>query len=291
MAAPRARSGVRSPNYKPTGGDTVGGGQGGVRPAKGGRPSGNGSGGNKNKGKGKGKGKNKGVDLSGYKFDMTPLNPPFDPRTRRIGNPSFKPHLMKRGWVQTLDNLRVDFLFNPSMIELSHGVNLAIAQNPEDEPDMDPGTPDYASLASSTSLSLLYDRTYEVASQDGSYASKFGIMADIAAWYMLLGMLDQYPTNWKQTIIQNPARIARVYVFLGPRMPYYGWLTGVGVTITHWSQTMVPMRGMITVSVDLLPHRQKAPGRGNYSAANYTGTTPYAPNAVTPVRRRMGGAL
>lgn len=275
MAAPNRATGSRSPNYRgPIGGDGVNGGQpggGGGRGGGGGgkgSPSGNGGkgGGGKKGGKGKGKNKNK---HKRFKYNLVPLNPPFDPRIRQIGAPYHRSKQMKRGWVQTEDDKRVNFLFNPSQFDISHSVNADQLRNPDYIPTDDVMDPNYVSMTGGASIKLLYDRSYEILGGSG-YAHRFGVWADVAAWYTALDMLDDYPNDWKDTIIQNPPQLKTAYMFIGGRMAFYGYITQLAVTISHWNQQMVPMRGSVDLSWELLPHTQSAPLRGKFNDETIT---------------------
>ena len=200
---------------------------------------------------------------------MEPLNPPFDPRMRQIGNPAIAASKIKRGWVQTEeDNLRVNFLFNPSQLDISHGVNTDLARNDDFAKAEDVMSVDYVSMGSSLSVKLLYDRTYEIVSGTDSFAQKYGVWADVAAWYVLLGMLPEMPEDWKESIIKKPPTIKTAYLFLGMKMVYYGYLTGISVTYSHWSATMVPVRCSVDLQMELLPHQKDAPLRKKVDGSN-----------------------
>lgn len=222
------------------------------------------------KGKGsKGGGKKGGIrGSSNYNYSMTALNPDFDPRMRSIGSPLNNARRMRRGWIQSLDNRRVNFLFNPSELSLTHNQGEGTVTTAQ-ELTVDDGTlsPSYASTGSGTSVKLLYDRTYEMFSppSDGprGFANRYGVWADVAAWYVLLGMLPEMPTSWEDSLIVDPAQPTPAYLFIGPKMVYHGWVTSIGVTYTHWSQNMVPVRCAVDVAFEILPFRDaEAPLRG-----------------------------
>jgi hypothetical protein len=262
VAAPRKNIGTLSPLYRPK---PVGGGistpSGAGKGGKGGKPTtGSASKGGKKKKGGK----------KNFNYNIAALNPPFDPRMRQIGNPLHNSKGMKRGWVQTTeDNLRVNFLFNPSQLDLSHGVNTDLARNPDYTPTDDVMSIDYASTGSSLSVKLLYDRTYElVGNASTNFATRYGVWADVAAWYVLLGMLPEMPADWKDSMIVAPATIKQVYLFLGLRMVFYGWLTGASVTYTHWNQQMIPVRCSVDLQMELLPHTGSAPMPAKYRDAD-----------------------
>lgn len=245
MAAPRKQTGSKSPVTRSTPGGEGPGPKGG---SKGGKPDAGG-------GKKGGGGKKKSGGKTNYDYNMTPLNPPFDRRMRQIGNPVIGASKIKRGWVQTRDdNMRVNFLFNPSQLNLSHGVNLDAVRSEDYKPTDDVASVDYVALGSSLSVQLLYDRTYEITSGDGSFASRYGVYADVAAWYVMMGMLDAMPEGWQDTLISSPPIAKQAYLFLGMKMLYYGYLTSVSVTYSHWSANMVPVRCAVDLQMDLLPH-------------------------------------
>ncbi len=59
------------------------------------------------------------------------LNPPFDPRMRRMGSPLNLSAQIKRGWIQNVDGTeRVNFLFNPSAIDIASQVNPDLTKSP-----------------------------------------------------------------------------------------------------------------------------------------------------------------
>lgn len=200
-------------------------------------------------------------------INTEPLNPPFDPRMRKIGSPLNQSHKVKRGWVQReRDGARVDFLFNPSQLDLSHET-FDMARSTQQTPKNDIMDPNYPTVGSSTSVKLLYDRTYELFSPHkkgrANFANEFGVWADVAAWYVFLGMLPEMPTNWEDSIIVDPPKYDLAYLFIGARMVFYGWFTGISVTYSHWSQDMVPARCAVDASFQILPYKP-----GTFALAN-----------------------
>jgi hypothetical protein len=119
---------------------------------------------------------------------------------------------------------------------------------------------------SGTGVKLLYDRTYEMfsAPRGGKtgFANRFGVWADVAAWYYLLDMIPNYPETWDDGLIVNPPQYKQMYLFLGMKMVYFGWIQSLGVTYTHWTQEMVPTRCAVDISFSILPHYGDSPGRG-----------------------------
>lgn len=207
---------------------------------------------------GKDGGKKKRKGSGAYRANIEPLNPPFDPRMRRIGNPDHAAGGIKRGWIQTEeDNLRVNFLFNPSEISIAH-TPIEDFRTPEQQPESDVKGISYASMGSSTGIKLLYDRSYELFGPGvhggKGFANRFGVYADVAAWYVLLGMLEEMPTNWESSIVTHPPQPKMAYLFVGPKMVYYGRLAGANVTYSHWTTNMIPARCAIDISFEILPY-------------------------------------
>lgn len=211
-----------------------------------------------------GKGGKKG-GKGGSMFDMEPLNPPFDPRMRKIGSPLNLTSKIKRGWIQSAeeDNQKVNFLFNPSQLDLSHQIDPSLARTDQQTPAADVMNPDYPTIGSSTGVKLLYDRTYELFSAPRSgkmgFANTYGVWADVAAWYVFLGLLSEMPDSWENSIITDPPVYKTAHLFIGPKMVFYGWVTGINVTYSHWNQLMVPSRCAVDVSFQLLPSTGEVP--------------------------------
>lgn len=206
--------------------------------------------------------KGRGLNAAGF-FDLETLNPPFDPRMRRIGSPLDLSSQMKRGWIQGAepDNKRkVNFLFNPPAITAQHAMTTTVpttAQtNQENSAQNDLGTPSLASIGSSVGVTLLYDRTYEMFSprrNTDAFASRYGVWADVAAWYTFLGAFDDMPTSWDESIMQNQPLQRMAYLFMGPRMVFYGFVSGINVTYSHWSLDMVPQRCAVDIGFEIQP--------------------------------------
>lgn len=200
------------------------------------------------------------------------LNPPFDPRMRQIGSPLNQGGRMKRGWIQEKDGTkRVNFLFNPSQLDLDHTIDPSVVPTPFSEPlpsdgEHDPTSPFYSSVTGSASIKLLYDRTYELFSPPRNrdlegLANRLGVYADVAAWYVFLGMLEEMPKDWKDTLLNRQPTYVASYLFMGNRQVYYGWVNSIHVTYSHWTQRMIPARCAIDIGFALIPHQGKAPNR------------------------------
>ncbi len=200
-------------------------------------------------------------------FDIEALNPAFDPRMRRIGSPLNLTSQIRRGWIQSAEgDKKVNFLFNPSQLDLSHQIDSANVPNPDQGFEADVMEPFYASIGSTTGVKLLYDRTYELFSPPKSgetgFANKYGVWADVAAWYVYLKMLPEMPSSWEDSMIVEPAQYQLSYLFVGPLMVFYGWVTGITVTYSHFTQNMVPSRCAVDVGFQILPHNGATPYKG-----------------------------
>lgn len=208
-------------------------------------------------------------------FDIEALNPPFDPRMRRIGNPDNLTSKIKRGWIQNEQtsgepNQRVNFLFNPPAIGVTHAITTSVPTDLQKENEAsaadDTMTPSLASTGNSVSLQLLYDRTYEVFSStphlNTSLASNYGVWADVAAWYTFLGAFKEMPGDWTDGTMDSPPVQKMAYLFMGPKMYYYGFVSSLGVTYSHWNLNMVPVRCAVDISFEIYPNTGKPVWRG-----------------------------
>lgn len=249
-------------------------------------------------------------------------NGPFDPRITAIpflessywdpkngwqANPNNKAKLT-RGFVITEKPIagayyRCNFLYNPSVINLSHQIdnNVMADQNSQNPYDVTSGQ-FLMPLQQSVTFSLLFDRTYEM--WDGSKLSgdaaiqvpMYGVAYDILSLYKITGIASPMTApstgtdtssgqdlSTTTTAFQKgqfaggpagPMVATPVYAVLGPSLSYYGYITELDVQFTHWTQQMVPIRGQVGVTMTLLPTPQggnkyapiygpKAPGVGN----------------------------
>lgn len=173
-------------------------------------------------------------------------------------------------------------------------------------------------LASTLDVSLFFDRTYEVntaATSNGAYshygplgflpetqyeASQIlvnddprlvGVLADIRALYRVVGMTDPIPgVQWtndsNQSVtatITGPMQQMPCYMMLAANMldnvPYwYGYIDSLGITYTHFTQAMVPMRAQVDIEMTLLPDATAA-------------STAVAVNGSLPGSTLQGGTL
>lgn len=209
------------------------------------------------------------------------LNKPFDPRMLRIGVPG-KTNVLTRGHIRHApDNVpcfgRVGFLFNPSSITVQHTID------PTQVPDDVTGGKS-ASIGETLgpgvgignlSIPLLFDRTYEVWHRKPNYEpSQYGVYHDVSAFYHLIGLTSPNQsgvveelvtgtrTTWASTYPIATPRPTFVYAQIGVTgndakgissgLKYYGQITGLDVTYTHWSADMIPMRCSVNVGLMLM---------------------------------------
>jgi hypothetical protein len=177
------------------------------------------------------------------------------------------------------NNARVNFLYNPSTVEADYymataGVgDILLYPNANDTSDL------RVPLNQTVEWSILYDRTYELW---GSYESDgtansvtsaaatpydpsiVGVLADIYMMQQFTGMTVSYNQSGQVTTStsanslagrQGIMQLIPSYVYFGHSnaLSYYGYITEWDVTITHWTQYMVPMRCVIDISFNMLP--------------------------------------
>lgn len=195
------------------------------------------------------------------------LNPPFDQRMRRIGSPLNRTHNIKRGWIQTAGKknpMRVNFLFNVPAFSVSSSVN-SNTQYDADAGDPVANSVDGLSeflvgMGTSTSIKLQYDRTYEMFSAPAegkeNAATSLGVFADVAAWYTYFGMIEHVPVHWKDGLLLKPFKQRLSYLFVGPKLFYYGFPSSLDVTFTHFTENMVPVRADVSLGFEILPGKK-----------------------------------
>ena len=209
------------------------------------------------------------------------------------------------------------YLFNPTTVETSYSVQDSgvtaslVFPNAHDQSDLRIPVNQYSSW------SLLFDRTYELFGSyrdDGTprYANYpagnnpqvVGCWADILQLQEFTGQNVDYsagmgvgsPGTGKappfgtlaghQGIMQMVPSWA---FFGGPKsLHYYGYISSYDVTVTHWSQFMVPMRAAIDISFTLLPPVKSqtnwASSGGGWEAPAFNNTT-VSPSAANPGKR------
>ncbi|HEY1645120.1 MAG TPA: hypothetical protein VGF75_01905 [Candidatus Saccharimonadales bacterium] len=232
--------------------------------------------------------------LSGKPGVATYQNPPFHPNILNIGgkNEAVRPPTsdkiyapngsLQRGRIvgglgaynggAPNTTFIVNFLYNPSTISESRGIDLNNGVLPSTSRNIgDPGQ--YATgLSTAVSFSLLFDRTFEL--WDSSYintqAGTYGCRVDVEALYNLVGinqLVANVPTvvipkpgqTGKQNIVtQGPMLMAPCNVYFGPNgngaLSYYGYISEMDITWSHFAQTMVPARVEVDLTLTVLPN-------------------------------------
>jgi hypothetical protein len=243
-------------------------------------------------------------------------NPPFDPRISNIPLQQYSltggTSKLYRGYI-TDDTpartkgqfYRLNFLYNPSVLTEQRSIDTTNAgisplYSRADDPTVSPLLP----LNSSINFDLLFDRTFELwdMSYHGTSVGSTGVMADMDILYGLVGIKapanSANPTTPSVTI-PNPGgttfnvdnltgvmQYSPVYAYFGSawassynNLKYYGYITSISITITHWSQDMIPMRCGVSISMTLLPSiiKTSASTTTADTTANPTGKTPAGP--------------
>ncbi|MFC9505400.1 hypothetical protein [Streptomyces sp. NPDC057002] len=213
----------------------------------------------------------------------------FDPRIQNI--PSYLPgekgsnYGLKRGYMVTAFPkgqsgrfYMLNFLYNPSTVQVSHGIDAANQVMPAyTRSDQDKGTP-LVAAGGTLSFSLLFDRSYEMSdsTQFNKIEGTYGVMADIHVLYNMVG-INAPQQVWNQgdaeaaessvdanqvigVMQMNPvwcrfgqARHAMRDKLPGlSRMEYFGYVSSLDITYTHFSQRMTPVRCAVSISMQLM---------------------------------------
>jgi hypothetical protein len=182
-------------------------------------------------------------------------------------------------WDQTIrgfsDRATVHFLYNPSDVEADYPVSDSsigaslLFPVPGDRADL------RVPLSQTVSWSLLYDRTYELwgaydengkarqKNTNNNNPSVIGVGADIYQLQQFTGMTTGYDQSGLTKVENNNSfaghqgiiQLIPSWVFFGNslNLSYYGYISEWDVTVTHWTQYMVPMRCEIDVYFTMLP--------------------------------------
>jgi len=211
----------------------------------------------------------------------------------------------EKAWGPYSGKAMVNFLYNPSSVEadysMSNGGVASAYLFPTAFNDVDLRVP----LNQTVEFSLLFDRTYEV---QGTYNSNgaagtannpgqndprvVGVLADIMAMQQFTGMFTAYSTGNTGTTSPSPGaltgwqgilQLIPSYVYFGgggsasTSLWYYGYITEWDVTVTHWTQYMIPMRCVMDITMTMLPPNGSTP---KFQSVN--GTTNFQPTAGSP---------
>jgi hypothetical protein len=222
----------------------------------------------------------------GFGAGITALNPPFDSRITNIGgaNPSLSNRNLRRGGLVSstprkaggsLDAVR--FLFNPPVVNVGFTMSGDVPP-PNDAQDGDltrqtqpgptydknttPGTeaadgqqptkPTYIAEGS-VSLSVVFDRTFEVNARTAFPESRLGAHIDVLAFYCYLQMIPEMPEygaleTWVYPSF--PMMFRTGFLYIGGdvgALRYYGYATSLGVTYTQFSYDMIPTRAEVAI--------------------------------------------
>lgn len=172
----------------------------------------------------------------------------------------------------------LNFMYNPSTVQVSHSLDASNALMPSyTRSDYDTGTPLVGS-GGALSFSLLFDRTYETSdsSYGGSIQGELGVGADIQVLYNLVGVNTPQVTWWNAgeeekkyengassvlgTMQMNPvwvrfsqtnASFSKAVPYM-TRLVYFGYISAIGISYTHFTQRMVPVRCAVSLSMQLM---------------------------------------
>ena len=216
------------------------------------------------------------------------LNPPFDPRTRTIGPPGHHKG-MKRGHITlarphpaTGVKHAIRFMYNPISVQVDHGVSTPIINDPNMQQKRNMGQMGNLVGIGRTNVQLYFDRTYETwdRSKRGTRAGRFGVYADVLAFYQMLNIApierdtDIERTSWGLKITEtmwhnlypvSPPTYTLAYLYIGDKLKFYGQIESLNVTYSHFTQKMVPNRGVVSLSLALLSDSSTKKARGKTS--------------------------
>lgn len=225
------------------------------------------------------------------------VQPGFDSRIYTLTYPlgSGKYGTLKRGfmvWEKAglgyTSPAYMHFLYNPSTVTASY----AIAPDSSVSasllfPTAFDSTNLRVPLNQSVTWSLLFDRTYELWGQydnkghpaqhvgpNNNNPAVVGVLADIRQMQQFTGMNVGYssgngvtpsPTNQQIFGHQGIIQLVPSYVYFGDKnnLWFYGYISEWDVTVTHWTQFMVPMRCVINITFTMLPTPSSAGAASN----------------------------
>lgn len=207
---------------------------------------------------------------------------------------------------------RVDFLFNPTTVEADYPISDssvgASLMFPNAGDNQDLAVPLYQTVE----WSLLFDRTYELwgqyddqnnpadtdAGSNDNNPAIVGVLADIYQMRQFTGMNVGYTSSTPGSSTapsanpfygyQGIVQIIPSWVFFGNanNLAFYGYVSEWDMTITHWTQAMVPMRCVIDISWTLLPPA----GKGSQTITGGPGSPGSPATAPTVNIAPIGGA-
>ena len=227
------------------------------------------------------------------------LNPKFDPRMTSTGgaNPAMRNRPLKRGRVIRASGIgyQVNFMFNPSVL----GVTFTYDQSVADQTKTDPSiTASYVGEGQ-ISVDLLFDRTYELWERPNNIAARFGVHADVLAFYAFLDMIPpDFNTASSWEALYPSSQIVRqdAYLYIGDRLKYFGYITSLTVQYTHWTYDMIPSRAAINLGFNVIlstPSALAAAESSSSSSSNSGNTTVTDPTKLPnqPGDPTLGGLV
>ncbi|WP_411087784.1 hypothetical protein [Streptomyces sp. 061-3] len=168
----------------------------------------------------------------------------------------------------------LNFLYNPSAVSVNHSTDAANqVMPPYTRSDLDDGVP-LVAAGGTLSFGLLFDRTYEMSdpTKFDTVEGTYGVMADIHVLYNLVGINttqeaqaadgEDKPTSGN---VLGIMQMSPVWCRFGQarhsfkdklpnlsRMEYFGYINNIGITYTHFSQRMTPVRCAVDISMTLM---------------------------------------
>ncbi|MGW1180138.1 hypothetical protein [Streptomyces drozdowiczii] len=212
----------------------------------------------------------------------------FDPRIQSI--PSYLPGEkgssfgLQRGYMVTAfpksskakENrfYMLNFLYNPSQVSVNHSTDAANqVMPPYTRSDLDDGVP-LVAAGGTLSFALLFDRSYEMSdpTKFTTIEGTYGVMADIHVLYNLVGInmtqeAQATDSDDKSTSgnVLGIMQMSPLWCRFGQartsfkdklpnlsRMEYFGYINNLGITYTHFSQRMTPVRCAVDISMTLM---------------------------------------
>ncbi|MFC9296954.1 hypothetical protein ACFTWH_08405 [Streptomyces sp. NPDC057011] len=169
------------------------------------------------------------------------------------------------------------FLYNPSSIAVDFSVDPSNMLLPGSYTPTEDTSTVLGATGGTLSLDLLFDRTYETSdeSKQKTFVGDLGVLADSHVLYNMVGMNQtahsEDPNNVNKSqadpdnvlgvmqmsyvwlTLMNP-RDSAVYRSLPnhSRMNYFGWISHIKVTYSHFTQRMAPSRAAFTIDLNLM---------------------------------------
>jgi len=243
------------------------------------------------------------------------VNPPFDKRITSIPGivGSLKGKGLTRGRIRQANidhghhRYGCNFLYNPQSVSAQHAIDTSIV-NQKDPNDL---SSIIVPLSQSVNFQLLFDRTYETwdSKYNNTPIGKQGVYADILALYNIVGItakIDEASLgaagdggaqalgqrgSEMDTMVVSPMVWTPVWVYFGGPLKYYGAISSLGVTYSHWTQNMIPNRAGVDITLSLLPKPSNTLTQNIDDNADYNariGISADKPLSMADIRRAGG---